>query len=138
MPSRVIHKDPSIRESDVDEFNPRRFMTLRAENGERPTKAAFRAFGGGTTLCPGRHFATNETLAVVAMFVLRYDMTPTAEAGWKLPETNNTNVAAVIMKVDTDIEVEISQRKELEEGQSTIVLRVPEMVFAVVAEDQGE
>lgn len=79
MPSRIIHKDPRLWGADVDDFNPRRFMKDGLQNEKRPNAAAFRAFGGGTTLCPGRHFATNEILAVVSMFVLRYDMTPTAE-----------------------------------------------------------
>ena len=53
MPSRVIHKDASLWGTDVDEFNPRRFLkdeVQKTPNGKRPTAAAFRAFGGGTTL----------------------------------------------------------------------------------------
>ena len=74
MPTSVIHRDPSVWGTDVDEFNPRRFMKnepQKTENGKKPNPAAFRAFGGGTTLCPGRHFATTETFAVVTMLVMR-------------------------------------------------------------------
>ncbi len=140
MPSRIIHKDSSIWGKDVDEFNPRRFMkgeTPRTENGRRPNPAAFRAFGGGTTLCPGRHFATMEVLAVVTMFIMRYDMAPTA-GRWSLPRTDNTNVAAVITEPDTDIEVEVSTRKGFEDGSWAFALKDSGKIFAVVAEDCPE
>ena len=140
MPSRVIHKDHAIWGSDVDEFNPRRFMKdepQKTPGGKRPNATAFRAFGGGTTLCPGRHFATNEILAVVTMCIMRYDMRPIA-GEWSLPDTQNTNVTAVIMEPDTDIEVELSPRKGLEDGQWAFDLQNSGMVFAVVAEDCAE
>lgn len=140
MPSRIIHKESSIWGKDVDAFNPRRFMkgeTPRMENGRRPNPAAFRAFGDGTTLCPGRHFATTEVLAVVTMFIMRYDMAPTA-GGWSLPRTDNTNVAAVIMEPDTDIEVEVSTRKGFEDGSWAFALKDSGKIFAVVAEDCPE
>ena len=139
MPGRVVHEDPSIWGSDVDEFNPRRFTRdepQKTPNGKRPNVSAFRAFGGGTTLCPGRHFATNEILAVVTMFIMRYDMTPTT-GEWSLPETRNTNVAAVIMEPDTDIEVELSTRKGFEEEQWAFDLKDSGTVFAVVVEDRA-
>lgn len=140
MPSRVIHKDESIWGSDVDEFNPRRFMKdepQKTQDGRRPNATAFRAFGGGTTLCPGRHFATNEILAVVTMCIMRYDMTPT-NGEWSLPDTQNTNVASVVMEPDTDVPVEISPRKGFEDGRWAFDLKDSGMVFAVVAEDRAE
>ena len=140
MPSRVIHKDNSIWGSDADEFNPRRFMKdepQKTQDGRRPNATAFRAFGGGTTLCPGRHFATNEILAVVTMCIMRYDMRPTT-GEWSLPDTQNTNVASVIMEPDTDVQVEISPRKGFEDGQWAFDLKDSGMVFAVVAEDRAE
>jgi cytochrome P450 len=36
--------------------------------------AAFRAFGGGKTLCPGRHFATLTIQALVALLVTKFDI----------------------------------------------------------------
>lgn len=139
MPSHVIHKDNSVWGTDVEEFNPRRFMKdekHKTESGKRPHAQAFRAFGGGTTLCPGRHFATNEVMALVSMLVMRYDIVPTA-GEWSMPETNNTNVAAVIMEPDTDIEVEISRRKGFENGEWAFSLKDSDKSFTIVAEDQG-
>ena len=38
-----------------------------------PTATAlYRPFGGGSTLCPGRHFAATEVLALTAMVVHQY------------------------------------------------------------------
>ena len=141
MPSRIIHKDSSLWGTDVDEFNPRRFTKhLEAQkSGSGATKrvnpAAYRAFGGGTTLCPGRHFATNEVLAVTAMFVLRYDMLPAAGT-WSMPSTNNSNMAGFLMEPDTDIEVEVSLREGFEEGRFACGLKDSDMVLALTAEDR--
>ncbi|KAI1267189.1 putative cytochrome P450 [Xylariaceae sp. FL1019] len=131
MPSRVIHQDGNIWGDDVDEFNPRRFF-------QRQREACFRAFGGGKTLCPGRHFATNEILAVVATFVSRFDMKP-VNGSWTLPTVLNTNVAAVVMQPDHDIEVDITVRKGLEQQVKWgIKLRESEAIFALVTEDHDE
>ena len=83
MPSSVIHKDSLIWGPTVEEFDPRRFMKSTSKNAgdQRAPPAAFRAFGGGTTLCPGRHFAGMEVMCVVAMFVMRYDVEPVCGNG---------------------------------------------------------
>lgn len=45
------------------------------EDGPAPVHpAAFRSFGGGKTVCPGRHFATGEILGLVASIVLRFEI----------------------------------------------------------------
>ncbi|RYC54132.1 hypothetical protein CHU98_g12077 [Xylaria longipes] len=135
MPSRVIHQDGSLWGDDVDEYKPRRFLPEQKKN--RPRDVCFRAFGGGKTLCPGRHFATNEILAVVATFVARFDMKPTG-GEWKLPTTMNTNVAAVVMQPDHDIDVEIKIRPGFEDIKWVTNLRASENIFALVTEDTGE
>ncbi|KAI1109257.1 cytochrome P450 [Nemania sp. NC0429] len=135
MPSRVIHQDGSLWGDDVDEYNPRRFLPEQKKN--RPRDVCFRAFGGGKTLCPGRHFATNEIIAVVATFVARFDMKPVA-GEWRLPTTMNTNVAAVVMQPDHDVDVEIRTRQGFEDVEWAISLRTSENIFALVTEDKGD
>ncbi|ETS81725.1 hypothetical protein PFICI_06727 [Pestalotiopsis fici W106-1] len=132
MPSRIIHQDSNLWGSDVADFNPRRFLPEERKN--RPSDVCFRAFGGGKTLCPGRHFATNEILAVVAVFSARLDMKP-VEGEWKLPSALNTNVAAVVMEPDVDIEVEIQSRPGFESVKWNIDLHKSEKIFALVTED---
>ncbi|KAK6086688.1 3-ketoacyl-CoA thiolase, peroxisomal 2 [Seiridium cupressi] len=74
----VIHADQSIWGSNVDEFDPSRFLGRGTGTSKEKEKqfhpAAFRAFGGGKTLCPGRHFAMAEILSLVAMTALYFDM----------------------------------------------------------------
>jgi len=135
MPSRIIHQDANLWGSNVADFNPRRFLPEEKKN--RPRDVCFRAFGGGKTLCPGRHFATNEILAVVAVFVARLDMTP-VEGEWRLPTAHNTNVAAVVMEPDDDIEVEIKTRQGFEDVKWVINLDKSDKIFAMVTEDNDE
>ena len=140
MPSRIIHKDASIWGTSVEEYNPRRFMkdsTSQKQAGgptKRPPAAAFRAFGGGTTLCPGRHFATNEVLATAALFALRYDMTP-VKGEWTMPTTHNSSMAGFLMEPDSDVEVKISFRKGFETGRVACGLEESDEVLAFIAED---
>ena len=140
MPSRIIHKDPSLWGPDVEEFNPRRFMkdseAHRSGARKRPSPACFRAFGGGTTLCPGRHFATNEILALTAMFVLRFEMAPSAGGAWAMPTMDNSNMAVIIVQPDKDFEVEVSRRKGFETGRFTCGLKGEDAILAVTVEDR--
>ena len=138
IPSLVLHEDPSIWGNDSRDFDPRRFIKddkTRSDGRTRANPTAFRAFGGGSTLCPGRHFATNEILAFASMFVLRFDMRP-VQGSWTRPQTHNTNAAAVIMEPDTDIEVEISARPHRLEGEWVFSLRSSDRIFAMAAEDK--
>jgi len=142
MPSRVIHTDPSIWGPSVSEFNARRFLrdsSPKTTNTKRPSPQAFRAFGGGTTLCPGRHFATNEILTIVTMFVMRFDMKAVGEGGWVLPTTDKTNIVSTIMEPDVDVEVEICLREGWESGKWEFGLKHEEKGrgFKLVAEDDG-
>ena len=129
MPSIVVHNDPEVWGPDFDSFNHRRFLKEKpppnqpAESGKRKTvnMAAFRGFGGGTTLCPGRHFATTEILAVIAMLCMRYEIRPRADR-WTAPSTSSTNMAATIAEPDTDIEVDVTAREGFEEGEWTFEL----------------
>ncbi|KAF3766213.1 cytochrome P450 [Cryphonectria parasitica EP155] len=132
MPSRAVHQDASLWGSSAADFNHRRF--LAEEKQKRPGEVCFRAFGGGKTLCPGRHFATNEILAVVAVFIARLDMKP-VKGGWELPITANTNVAAVVMEPDHDVRVEIKTRSGFEGTKWAIRLDKSEKIFAMVMED---
>ena len=137
IPSIVLHEDASIWGTDAHTFVPQRFLKdnkNKVEGRKRPNPAAFRAFGGGSTLCPGRHFATNEVLAFTSMLILRYDVTPT-NGKWVLPTTYNTNAAAVVREPDTEIEVEISRVQNPMEGSWVFTINGSEKIFAMAAED---
>src|ERR1700761_3354127 len=73
----AMHASPRIWGIDVDTFNPRRFLVAKGDQRGSGTQvnhpAAYRAFGGGSTLCPGRHLAASEVLAWAAAVIMAFD-----------------------------------------------------------------
>lgn len=72
-------------------------------------KTSFRAFGGGATLCPGRHFATTTILSIIAMMVLRFDITP-VEGEWPAMAQAKGRLASTLPPPDGDIKVRVRER----------------------------
>ena len=125
IPTRVIHDDPGIWGPTVADFDPRRFLK---RDGKDPSEykahpGAFRSFGGGTSLCPGRHFASNEVMCVVAIFAMGYDLEPVG-GEWRLPPPKDPNLAASVSFPAADIEVYMRPRKGFEDG--SWALHLPE------------
>ena len=109
VPGASMYADPALWSADVKDFNPRRFI-----KGEANHRAgAFRTFGGGTSLCPGRHFALIEIVSTAAMFVMRYDMEPHGGT-WKEPKTDGTDVVVSISPPTSRLDVAITTRKGYE------------------------
>ncbi|KAK7752280.1 hypothetical protein SLS62_005816 [Diatrype stigma] len=130
----VIHADRGIWGDDVEAFNPSRFLPLSHGGGgvrkgdgdggpeqqqQRPKQqqqsrhpAAFRAFGGGKTLCPGRHFAQHEILAFVALVVLAFDMCAPGGGGGAIavPRKKDTGLPVHILEPTEPVKVVISRR----------------------------
>lgn len=115
MPVGVPHADPNIWGSTVGDFDPSRFLKSNTKTSvdQRQQSATYRPFGGGSTLCPGRHFASTEILAVAAMCFLRFDMEP-VEGKWTTPVSNSDLVASAITKPKPDVEVYINTKKDFE------------------------
>ncbi|KAI1210073.1 cytochrome P450 [Annulohypoxylon truncatum] len=110
IPSNIHHTDPSIWGRNVNEFYHKRFV--REPGIKRPNPIAFRGFGGGTTLCPGRHFATTEALLFSALMVLRFDVNP-INGRWVRPTTENSPLFPAIPLPDFDIDIEIRPRNSM-------------------------
>ncbi|KAI0104398.1 cytochrome P450 [Daldinia grandis] len=126
----VIHADQRIWGADVFDFNPKRFLDKTNRNSDaealnpeaisKPRQkqsnafhpAAFRAFGGGKTLCPGRHFAMNEILAFVALVVLQFDMKPARGEKIEVPPKNDGVLPVHILEPVRLVEVVISKRED--------------------------
>lgn len=85
----AIHADKAIWGDDVAEFNPKRFLNGPKGSGASFHPAAFRGFGGGKTLCPGRHFANNEILCFAALIVRSFEITAPDGGRLKVPEKND-------------------------------------------------
>lgn len=70
MPYRQLHEKHDVYGKDVLMFDPERFMkdkTLRRS-------PCFKPFGGGSTWCPGRFAARQETAAFVALVLYRFEI----------------------------------------------------------------
>jgi cytochrome P450 len=72
--SGVLHADEEQWGPDFNQFNPRRFLPSEGQRKVNPV--AFRPFGGGHLLCPGRHLAFTEIITFVATLVLGFDVKP--------------------------------------------------------------
>lgn len=96
----AMHANKAIWGDDADDFNPRRHLRNQpsripaaedsdgkksSAGGSTIHPAAFRSFGGGNTLCPGRHFASAEIVALIACIVLRFDIQSADENKLQVP-----------------------------------------------------
>lgn len=142
----VMHADNVVWGDDAADFNPYRFVEsstgtikvphavdakVTAKNSEpdetakRSTAkqskqvhpAAFRAFGGGSTLCPGRHFALNEIVGLVAMMIMKLDIKSADGSELKLPQKKDNVVPIHILEPTERVMVNISLRKGWEDVQ---------------------
>jgi cytochrome P450 len=85
MPNATIHTDQGLWGPSAHEFNHKRFIKAKGDGSVRFPAAAFRGFGSGHVLCPGRHFASMEVLALLALILVRLDVTPTG-GHWVVPK----------------------------------------------------
>ncbi|KAF1967488.1 cytochrome P450 [Bimuria novae-zelandiae CBS 107.79] len=82
----LLHEDASIWGPDVSSFNPRRFQhfsngsktdingNVSSAKADQIHASAFRGFGGGASLCPGRHIAQMEIISLTAAIVSAFDL----------------------------------------------------------------
>ncbi|KAH0492645.1 hypothetical protein TgHK011_007590 [Trichoderma gracile] len=70
IPFRQLHFDKTVSGETADSFDHERFL-------ERPgltQSSTWRPFGGGGTMCPGRHAAKRCVLLFVVLLLQRFDM----------------------------------------------------------------
>ncbi|KAF2870122.1 cytochrome P450 [Massariosphaeria phaeospora] len=121
MPTAVQHSDPSLWGADVAAFDYTRFAPDAETQKQRAriNPMAFRAFGGGSTACPGRHFATTEVLVLVAVLLMRFEVRPAAGAhkgsqstAWPVATIKKARMTSVMPGPDADVRVAIAQKAE--------------------------
>ncbi|KUI59519.1 Cholesterol 7-alpha-monooxygenase [Cytospora mali] len=116
IPQHVQHRSVDAWGPDVAEFDYLRFCkNLPSGTRKSVRSTAFQAFGGGPTLCPGRHFSSTEILAMAALMVLQFDVTPLgdnkeAAEEWKHPTCKNTPMVSTFFQPDEDIKVRVTPR----------------------------
>lgn len=105
LPSPVQHSDRSIWGENVGQFDYRRFL-----GSERHVPGvAFRAFGGGVGLCPGRYFAATVILSFAATLTAQYDVVPLS-GSWPHVTTDKAGGWEVSPKPDQEVDVEFIAR----------------------------
>jgi cytochrome P450 len=115
IPGQSVHHDKEIWGSHADVFDHLRFLNPQGKRNLSST-SAFRPFGAGTTMCPGRHFSTDVILTLVAMVVSQYDLTP-MEGQWKAPTTRNADIWNAMPKPDWDLDITISRRSDVKDAK---------------------
>lgn len=123
----LMHSDPEVWGPDVDSFNPRRFLGSQfghkatGENvqGKAPQvhAAAFRGFGGGASMCPGRYFAQMELVSLAAVIVSGWDLLPPEgqeQVGWN-PAKDEKKFTLAVTKPIGDINVRFQKREGMED-----------------------
>ena len=105
MPNAVIHSDQSLWGPTAGQFDHKRFLKVRKEGAARHPAAAFRGFGSGHVLCPGRHFASTEVLAFLALLLVRFDVRP-VDGTWVEPKKNIVmDRACPLPKANVEVEL---------------------------------
>lgn len=95
LPAPFLNLEESTWGSDSANFNPYRFIDCDKEKVGRLRSKGYMSWGTSPHMCPGRHFASGEILPAVAMFLVRYDITP-VEGNWQHPSINREVIAASI------------------------------------------
>lgn len=105
--NKAAHFDQDCWGNNVDRFIANRFDN----GGEKIHPIAFRGFGGGVNLCPGRVFSTKLITAVTASLALRYDINPlTKSRAWEDPEHDERNLAITLARPRKETLVEFVPR----------------------------
>ncbi|KAF2655397.1 cytochrome P450 [Lophiostoma macrostomum CBS 122681] len=85
--NRTLHFDGGAWGVNSQEFVPDRFV-------QKGPGGAFRGFGGGVNLCPGKALAMVEVAALVAMLTMRFDLIPVG-GKWIEPGQDLTKVLQI-------------------------------------------
>ncbi|KAF1976962.1 cytochrome P450 [Bimuria novae-zelandiae CBS 107.79] len=110
IPGTAVHHDTDTWGSNASQFDQTRFLAPEGRKKLSNT-TAFRPFGAGTTMCPGRHFSTNAILSLTVMILLQFDI-EVVEGVWRMPTKKNADMWNAMPKPDWDIPVRITKRSD--------------------------
>ncbi|KLJ10469.1 hypothetical protein EMPG_14154 [Blastomyces silverae] len=100
--------DTSVWGPTSGRFDHRRFV--RGPGEKRKTPFAFRPFGGGTVLCPGRHFVTVGVLSFTILLLLRFDLKPATKNGRWLELRKKMSMTAAMPAPKDEVPVRLVPR----------------------------
>jgi len=111
LPLRLNHLNEDIFGDDVETFVPDRFIRdISGLPGDKknPGIGVLKPFGGGTSLCPGRHFAIMEILVYVATVLRRFDMELVEGQEVAVPLTDAPSIGT--LPPDRDVRIKIKAK----------------------------
>lgn len=115
MPMAIMHSDPRIWGANVRDFQSKRFLKQAdITKDSKSQSVAYRPFGGGASMCPGRHFVTLEVMALTALMVLRFDIMP-LQGAWCIPAQKQESLATNVFPPERDIRVKVKIREGFED-----------------------
>lgn len=115
LPNNVLHSNPAYWGPTVSDFNPSRFLADPRSAEAKAARGAFRPFGGGASLCAGRHQAMSQMLGALALFIMSSDCVPVENGGeWKFPGAHGHTIAAAVDLPSSDLWLNVSPRKGYE------------------------
>lgn len=108
IPNRAIHFDRASWGPNVDRFVSNRFTR---DSGEKIHPAAFRGFGGGVNLCPGKAYSLRLITGVVAAVALRFEAASGDAEGWRDPGHDEKSMAITLARPLREVRVKFSEPK---------------------------
>ncbi|MCJ1475921.1 hypothetical protein MMC13_004585 [Lambiella insularis] len=104
-PFRQFQMDPTLFGADARSFNPDRFL----KNEKLHKGKGYHPFGGGTTYCPGRFFAQQETYMLVALVFDGFDMSVVGPR--VVPKLDVNTPVPAAMRTMSDMRIKLVPRK---------------------------
>lgn len=110
IPYRLLHFNEDIYGPDVYSFKPERFAGANAEKLTRGD--SWRPFGGGKTMCSGRHVAKRASLMFLSLIIRRFDIVIIGDMRMPVPDLGRPVLGIMAVKDDEDYTVRVSKRGE--------------------------
>lgn len=113
IPTVELHNNTTIWGPAPGTFDPHSFMNKKS----KAPNSAYRSFGSGSSVCPGKYFAANEISIILVAMICKFDLKPLGTNGvWKVPE-GSPHITTSVLTPSKDVKVELIERQEKEEEE---------------------
>ncbi|KAI5457677.1 cytochrome P450 [Mariannaea sp. PMI_226] len=113
MPGNPIHTSTALYGPNADTFDPYRFMPQKGGDQKKTRDpSSFVAWGSPPHLCPARQFAATEIMILVALLVMRVDISPVKGREWERSPPLNTRDGVTVYNPKKDVEVKVESREQ--------------------------
>lgn len=108
IPYRQLHMDKHVYGENVDQFQHERFL----EQPRLMQSSNFRPFGGGVTMCPGRHIAKRAVYIFITMILRRFDIELVGSKSTLVADLTKPVPGLMSPKVGEELSVRILSRRD--------------------------